>query len=73
MKIEQAIEKQKAKLRVKANRYGLYENFGQDEVRKISEKFIDSSNYSEKMNQNRRTLASFDEWCMTYDIERLNP
>ena len=36
------------------------------EVRKLEDKFIDSSDYSEEMNKNRRLLRMFDEWCMNY-------
>lgn len=66
MKIETAIKNEKAKLINKVNKKGLYENFGQKEVSKLESKFIDSSDYSDKMNDNRNQLDSFNEWCMTY-------
>jgi len=45
---------------------GLYENFGQKEVRKIEDKFIDTSCYSDEMTHKRDIIRMFDEWCMNY-------
>ena len=50
----------------KAKENGIYENFGQEEVRNIRDKFIDLSDYSNKMNDNRNKLDAFDKWCMNY-------
>ena len=50
----------------KAKENGIYENFGQEEVRNIRDKFIDLSDYSNKMNDNRNKLDTFDKWCMNY-------
>lgn len=64
--IKGAINFQKRKLINKAKKQGLYENFGQDEVNAIEDKFINSSDYSSEMNANRRLIQMFDEWCMNY-------
>lgn len=50
----------------KADHDGLYENFGQVEVRSIKDKFIDNSDYSEDMNNNREELLMFSHWCSDY-------
>ena len=66
MNIDKALTKEQNKLIETAKNKGLYENFGQKEVRKLEDKFIDSSDYSEEMNKNRRLIRMFDEWCMNY-------
>lgn len=45
MKLPKAIERTKRKLIDKAKQ-GLYENFGQKEVRRLEEKYIDISVYN---------------------------
>lgn len=65
-KISTATERAKKMLIARANKKGLYENFGQDEVMEIEFKFINTSDYSDEMNRNRDMLQSFNEWCMTY-------
>jgi len=65
--MNKAIEKAKAKLIAKCEDKGIYENFGQNEVRKLGEKYIDLSDYTDKMNSNRAMLREFDNWCMTYN------
>lgn len=66
MNIDIALTKEQNKLIKIAKTKGLYENFGQKEVAKLEDKFIDSSDYSEQMNKNRRLIGIFDEWCMNY-------
>lgn len=66
--IKGAINFQKRKLINKAKKQGLYENFGQDEVRAIEEKFIDTSSYTDEMNRNRNLLNEFDNWAMNFDL-----
>lgn len=67
-KVDTAIRRAKKKLIQEAQKRGIYENFGQKEVREIEEKFIDISSYTDEMNQNRRKLKEFDNWCMNYNI-----
>jgi hypothetical protein len=69
--INGAINFQKRKLINKAKKQGLYENFGQDEVRAIEDKFIDTSSYTDEMNKNRSLLSSFNNWAMNFDLSNL--
>ena len=66
MEINKALTKEQNKLIAKAKTNGLYENFGQKEVRKLEEKYINCSDYSKEMNEKRRLIQMFDEWCMNY-------
>ena len=65
-KVDTAISRAKAILIEKAKKDGLYENFGQNEVRAIAENFIDICDYSTEMNTIRSKIDRFDEWCMNY-------
>lgn len=58
--LETAIEKAKKSLIAKANKKGIYENFGQKEARKLADDF---GGYSQE-------VASFEEWCENYEIEK---
>lgn len=65
--VTRAIDSAKKRLIAKAQRKGgIWENFGQDEVRAIEDKFVDISNYSSEMNTVRKIIDNFNEWCMTY-------
>ena len=50
----------------KAKRIGLYENFGENEIKHIEDKFIDISDYSDLMNAKRSALNEFMNWCYNY-------
>lgn len=65
-KIDTAISRAKDKLINKARNNGIYENFGQIEIREIKEKFIDNCDYSEEMNNNRNKILAFECWCIGY-------
>lgn len=65
-KIDTAISRAKDKLINEARNNGIYENFGQKEVREIKDKFIDGCDYSAEMNNNRAKLDNFNNWCMEY-------
>lgn len=64
--ISTAISRAQKMLIAKGKRKGLYENFGQEEVRNIENKFINISSYSKEMNDNRKKLESFYNWCTSY-------
>ena len=66
MDINKAIANEKKKLIKRAKTKGLYENFGQKEVGKLEDKYIDTSDYSDEMNNNRDLIQMFNEWCSTY-------
>lgn len=65
-KITTAINRATVGLINKASHGGVYENFGQVEVRNIKDKFIDTFDYSENMNNNRNELLMFSYWCSGY-------
>ena len=65
-KVDTVISRAKSMLIEKAKKDGLYENFGQNEVRAIKEKFVDLCDYSTEMNTIRSKIDRFDEWCMNY-------
>lgn len=68
-KIDTAISRATKLLIKEAKKNGLYENFGRNEVRKISEKFIDLSDYSKEMNIKRIKLDYFSNWCASYNLQ----
>ena len=65
-KIDTAIRRAKNMLIERAEKKDVYECFGQREVRKIREKFIDICDYSPEMDANRAILGSFEDWCVNY-------
>ena len=67
MTLTKDIKQTKSKLIGKAKKFGLYEDFGQNEVRTLTDKHIDSSDYSKEMNSKREELQAFDNWCMNYE------
>ncbi len=66
MILHKAISKEQDKLINKVRTNGLYENFGQREVRKLEDRFINNSSYTDEMNMNRLLIEGFNEWCMNY-------
>ena len=67
-RIDTAINRAKKILIDRAKANGIYENFGQKGVREIKDKFIDYCDYSTEMNNNRRKVDGFNNWCMEYTI-----
>ena len=65
-KIDTAISRAKKILIDRAKKNGLYENFGQTEVKAITDKFVDCCDYTEEMNNNRNKINIFNNWCMEY-------
>jgi hypothetical protein len=59
--IRNDISKMKSKLIEEAKRKGLYENFGQKEVRMLEDKY----GYTDEVRY-------FDEWAMNFDLSQLN-
>jgi hypothetical protein len=68
-KVAQYISNKKRILIKRAKKDGIYENFGQNEVRQLNNKFIDNSDYSYYMNVKRKMIDRFDNWCMTFDLK----
>ena len=67
MKITTAVKRERSKLIAKVKDNGLWENFGQKEVRKLKDKYIDISKYTDEMNRRRDIIQDFNEWCMSCD------
>lgn len=65
-KLKIAIERTRQSLLKKVKRTGLYENFGQKEVRQLENKHIDFFAYDNEMRTMHRTLQNFDNWCANY-------
>ena len=65
-KVDTAISRAKDNLTNEARNKGIYESFGQNEVRAIKEKFVDICDYSTEMNGIRSKINGFNEWCMNY-------
>lgn len=63
-----AINSAKTQLIKFAVKHGIYENFGQDQVQLIRDKFINISCYSKEMNLNRDKILYFSNWCMSYNM-----
>ncbi|MGF7535242.1 hypothetical protein AAGG74_16430 [Bacillus mexicanus] len=70
-KIETAISRAEKKLITEAKENGLYENFGQKEIRMIRDKFINISDYSNEMNAKRNMLESFSKWCRSVSLSEI--
>jgi hypothetical protein len=62
-KLEKEIEKTRNSLLIKAKKNGLYENFGQVEIRNLKDKFVNSASYTNEMNIIRKAIDNFDYWC----------
>jgi len=68
MTLRQAIYNKKKQLINKAKKTGIYENFGQSQVRELRDRYIDISSYTDEMNKNRELLFNFSNWCMTFSL-----
>ena len=68
--VEKAIINAKRKLITKAEKSGICENFGQDVVRKLTSHYVligkQYGSGADAVNQARRAIAQFDNWCMNY-------
>ena len=58
------INRLKARLKEKAKKKGLYENFGQIEIGRLREKYYDCE-YKERDIWN--LISKFNEWCMNFN------
>lgn len=67
-KIDTAISRAKKILIKKAKENGIYENFGQNEIREIRDKFIKYGDYSKENWDKINKLSDFSRWCMDYSI-----
>lgn len=65
--LTKAINQEKKKLINAWKKRGGFENFGQKEVKKLENKFLDSSDYSREGKEIMNLLNSFDNWASNYD------
>jgi hypothetical protein len=65
-KIDTAIERAKTALIARANKSGLYEDFGAAEIRAIEDKYIDLSDFYNEMLKQKAQLKQFVSWCQNY-------
>jgi hypothetical protein len=49
---------------------GLYENFGQNEVRKLKDKY--TCGYTEEERINIDLIDNFNKWCMNFNDRQLD-
>jgi hypothetical protein len=68
-KLKKQIEKYKKLLILKAKKGGLYENFGQEEVRKLKDKY--ETGYMGAERENMELIDSFDNWVTKIDDRSL--
>ena len=61
-RLKRDIEKYKSKLIEKVKRSGIYENFGQAEVRKLWGKY--ERDYT--FRRTTQPIDDFDKWCMAF-------
>ena len=67
--VRKDIIKAKKKLITYAKRYGIHENFGQKEIRKLNDLYFGYEWQHQEINQE---LESFREWCYTFDLSQLS-
>lgn len=61
--LQRDIEKAKQKLIKKAREKGLYENFGQKEIRELKDKHFDCLYTSQYLY-----IKEFEDWCINYTV-----
>lgn len=66
-KLETAIRRAKKDLIEFAKKYGVYENFGDEQYRAIKDEFDVGFNYTEKGRRDMNSLKTFSEWCGRYN------
>jgi hypothetical protein len=71
MDLKKEISKAKTRLIKQAKVKGISENFGQKEVRKIREAYIDSIHREGNQPDDTGLIDQFDQWCMTFDLSEL--
>lgn len=66
------IKKMKSILVAKAKRKGIFENFGQNEVRLLKDKYASMrEGDSDSMRFVDEKIDSFESWCMNFDERQL--
>lgn len=68
-KLRKDIAKEKTKLKEKARKEGLHENFGQKEVRKLRDKHGATPYGDEEQRQMDLEIDQFEDWAMELDLD----
>ena len=68
MKLQTKINKLKIRLTSRANHQGLYENFGEKEARALRDEYINGSDYTKEMNENRKLINDFENWSGSLEV-----
>ena len=68
-KIDLEIKKLKKKLQFKALKRGIYENFGDKEIRMLKSKYPTGYMGEERYNMDK--IQEFEEWCRNVDDNRI--
>ena len=68
-RISKDIGKTRERLIAKAKKKGLWENFGQKELRKLKDKHIGANCVT---RETYKLFQDFDNWCMNFDLSDLN-
>jgi hypothetical protein len=66
------VARMKSQLIEKAKKKGIYENFGQKEVRKLKDKYPEYNEYDETGRIIRNQIDNFDDWAMNFDQRKLS-
>ena len=75
MKAETEINKIKKRLIKKVKEKGIYENFGQNEIRDLKDKYnysdlcINDLCLNKEQIKTRILINNFDDWCLNYNGE----
>lgn len=67
MKVLNKLNNEIQKLQTKLSKMEVYEDFGQKEVRKLREKYVDISDYSNESIQIQNTIDNFSNWCSNFN------
>ena len=70
-KVETAINRATKLLIERADKKGIYENFGQEEVRNIKDHFHIATDYSPEGKYHQDLILQFDHWCSSYAGSRM--
>jgi len=66
--VRKQIAKHKKSLEAKVKSKGIYENFGQKQVRELEDNFIRVQDNSSEMKTIKNIINEFDIWCQTVTL-----
>ena len=69
LKLDREIHNIKTRLIAKANRKGLWENFGEKESRVLHDKYMNGDNWCISSDGIDELLKEFRLWCGSYCVE----